>query len=245
MTLRTSFLPSMQRSGMLVRAGVRRTAGARGGADRQPRRHRAHDHGAVRPAQPRPLPLCVVHSDFKAAVAHAHHGKSTPACESACHMLRGRLFCSAAAQLRLSLLVLIRKCLSSHGDACGRRQKQAGLLASATALREAADRRVVEAELGCERRLDDLEASLKVRPVACVLATLTGGTHAADVAVLCSKAECAACRCVCSMTVRCTPLMLCSKSRTYPLMLVHWGPGRSEGDICSMQAEGHAHQFAR
>ena len=64
-------------------------------------------------------------------------------------------------------LELIQQCLR-------RRQKQAGLLASATALREAADRRVAEAELGCERRLDDLEASLKARPVACVLAVLQG-----------------------------------------------------------------------
>ncbi|KAK9842247.1 hypothetical protein WJX81_002558 [Elliptochloris bilobata] len=41
------------------------------------------------------------------------------------------------------------------------RQKQAGLLASVTAQREAADRRVAEAELGCETRLDDLEALLQ------------------------------------------------------------------------------------
>ena len=55
------------------------------------------------------------------------------------------------------------------GVRAARRQKQAGLLASVTAQREAADQRVAEAELACERRLDELEASVQARSTsACV-----------------------------------------------------------------------------
>ena len=91
-----------------------------------------------------------------------------------------------------------------------RRQKQAGLLASATALREAADRRVAEAELGCERRLDDLEASLKARPVACVLAVLQGlgvcSKHGS--AFSGGRGRCLRSQARLGVTVRCTPYAL-------------------------------------
>ena len=48
---------------------------------------------------------------------------------------------------------------------------------------------MAEAELGCERCLDELEASLKARPAACLLAALWGeggggGVGAARVAML-------------------------------------------------------------
>ena len=175
MVVQASHITSMQQPRILVCAGVRRAAGARGRADCQPRRHCAHDHGAVRPAQS--WHFAPLHGSlWLCGRAHAHHGKKPRVLvivPAACCRL-------ASLTVLLPSLALIAefdngKCLSSCSFCLRRRQKQAGLLASATALREAADRRVAEAELGCERRLDDLEASLKARLVTCLLAALAEG----------------------------------------------------------------------
>ena len=138
------------------------------------------------PRSPGNLPLCETHSDYVVEHMHIVANAALPALKCLPHAAGLPLLqccCTALAFMapyhHREVLELTQRCLR-------RRHKQAGLLASATALREAADRRVAEAELGCERRLDDLEASLKARLVTCMLAALTGGKCAADVAVLCS-----------------------------------------------------------